>query len=458
MTTQGETDQGQAEVGPRGNQAGAAADRGHFPAFRRFLGRLRWHRQAPPRDNSAERRGTVSAHAHATCMNCGAGLTGGFCHMCGQRDRDLRRPLWTFLEEMIDPIFSADSRITRTIFRLIFLPGTLTRDYMAGRRARYVTPFKMYVATTFLFFITLSLANIALVDLRAIPRDAETGEQSAAGAADAAEVQGNGLPADAAAMLNSLPDGVLDAMTVRDDSGRQIPLRQALADPGFTLNADQRRKIERLLEKIKGKDRPNIVQLGGAPVSDGYVTVNLDELPFRLELGAFTPITDRERFQVAEADVASALQAESGDTRTERRLSRGLARVANDPTAFNGMFNDLLPKALIILMPVFAAFLWLFHWGRSRHYLHQLVFALHFHSFLFVLLTVMVLLAPYVAGPVLAWIFWIGSSLYLIVALWLGQDQGVIRAFIKAGLIYSIYFLMLSLALGIILYEGLTAA
>ncbi len=101
-----------------------------------------------------------------------------------------------------------------------------------------------------------------------------------------------------------------------------------------------------------------------------------------------------------------------------------------------------------MLLPQYALILRLLHWHKERLILHQLVITLHFHSFLFLLMTALIIVIPRFGGDLGFGIFWWGTSLYLIIALKVGQEQGIIRAFIKAGFIWVSYFAIMALAIG----------
>jgi hypothetical protein len=94
---------------------------------------------------------------HARCGNCGAELCGPYCHVCGQPIKGAIRPLASLLHDMADTLLNLDSRIFRTLLPLLLRPGFLTNEYFAGRRVRYVTPFRLY------FF--LSVASFLLVQI-----------------------------------------------------------------------------------------------------------------------------------------------------------------------------------------------------------------------------------------------------------------------------------------------------
>ena len=90
------------------------------------------------------------------CKNCEQPLNGGYCSNCGQRDIELLK-FKKLIKDFFDHHLDLDSRIFRTIKYLMFRPGFLTIEYWNGRRARYVPPFKIYLLTSFLYFMVLSL-------------------------------------------------------------------------------------------------------------------------------------------------------------------------------------------------------------------------------------------------------------------------------------------------------------
>jgi F0F1-type ATP synthase membrane subunit b/b' len=91
------------------------------------------------------------------CLNCGASLNGGrFCANCGQPAQP-NRSLWHLIEELLWNVFNLDTKAWRTLPRLAFRPGTLTREYIDGKRARYLTPLATFLLCYFLMFLTFSM-------------------------------------------------------------------------------------------------------------------------------------------------------------------------------------------------------------------------------------------------------------------------------------------------------------
>jgi hypothetical protein len=91
------------------------------------------------------------------CLNCGDPTPGNFCRTCGQRKVEVHVSLGRMLLEALDDQFSINSALPRTMGALLVRPGHLTREYMSGRIARYIPPFRLYLVTSVLFFLALSL-------------------------------------------------------------------------------------------------------------------------------------------------------------------------------------------------------------------------------------------------------------------------------------------------------------
>ncbi len=91
------------------------------------------------------------------CLNCSAGLTGRWCSSCGQSEEARHRSLRHLLAELAEALTHADSRLWRTLGRLAWKPGRLTRDYLEGRRTSQLPPLRLVLIALFLLFTVASL-------------------------------------------------------------------------------------------------------------------------------------------------------------------------------------------------------------------------------------------------------------------------------------------------------------
>jgi hypothetical protein len=108
--------------------------------------------------------GVEEARAPGSCANCGAEVVERYCSRCGQ-DGGLtpRLPLKEIVAEGLGEVLSVDGRMARTIGPFFLRPGLLTAEYLAGRRARYSSPLRLYLLTTLCFFLAASAGGFPAV-------------------------------------------------------------------------------------------------------------------------------------------------------------------------------------------------------------------------------------------------------------------------------------------------------
>ncbi len=95
-------------------------------------------------------------HTHeGACLNCGTPLTGPHCHTCGQRAH-VHRTLGAFSHDLLHGALHFEGKTWRTLPKLAVRPGELTRRYIAGERARFVSPIALLLFSVFLMFAVFS--------------------------------------------------------------------------------------------------------------------------------------------------------------------------------------------------------------------------------------------------------------------------------------------------------------
>ncbi|HWJ58463.1 MAG TPA: DUF3667 domain-containing protein [Sphingomicrobium sp.] len=99
--------------------------------------------------------GEIDGRREGRCLNCGTPLSGPYCSECGQR-AVLHRSLLSFLQDFVQGIYNFEGKIWRTLPMLAWCPGDLTRRYIHGERARYVSPVALYLFSVFAMFAVLN--------------------------------------------------------------------------------------------------------------------------------------------------------------------------------------------------------------------------------------------------------------------------------------------------------------
>lgn len=93
------------------------------------------------------------------CLNCGTEVPDRFCSHCGQENVETKESFGHLVNHFFQDITHYDSKFLSTLKYLFFYPGYLTKRYLAGHRADFVNPIRLYVFTSFVFFLILSMVN-----------------------------------------------------------------------------------------------------------------------------------------------------------------------------------------------------------------------------------------------------------------------------------------------------------
>ena len=93
------------------------------------------------------------AVAAAHCRNCHVPLAGPYCAACGQRDVPPNPTFGEFAADAWDALVSVDGKLFNSVRLVLARPGELTRRYLAGHRAPYLPPLRLYLACSLAFFV-----------------------------------------------------------------------------------------------------------------------------------------------------------------------------------------------------------------------------------------------------------------------------------------------------------------
>lgn len=99
----------------------------------------------------------IDADPYACCPNCGARVTGRYCHECGQKRITGPLTVRELLADIARRAFRLDSALLHTFMRSIRAPGVLSRDYLAGRRRGILDPVHYFLSSV---FVQLAIASL----------------------------------------------------------------------------------------------------------------------------------------------------------------------------------------------------------------------------------------------------------------------------------------------------------
>jgi hypothetical protein len=81
-----------------------------------------------------------------------------YCPICGQENHNPRKPLLHYLSDLIEAFFHFDNKTWRSLKTLLLKPGTITKDFIENKRARYTPPIRMFVLIL-TFFVLASFVS-----------------------------------------------------------------------------------------------------------------------------------------------------------------------------------------------------------------------------------------------------------------------------------------------------------
>ena len=112
-------------------------------------------RAVEPKDGEPGADGHTQERA---CLNCGCELLGDYCHCCGQQAH-VHRTLRAFGHDLLHSALHLEGKIWKTVPLLIWKPGELTRRYIDGERAKFVSPVALFLFMVFLMFAVMGLTG-----------------------------------------------------------------------------------------------------------------------------------------------------------------------------------------------------------------------------------------------------------------------------------------------------------
>jgi hypothetical protein len=372
------------------------------------------------------------------CANCGAELLGEYCYACGQPVKGMIRPLSSMMHDIADTIFNIDSRIFRTLWPLYVKPGYLSNEYFAGRRVRFVTPFRLY------FFLSIA-AFFAI--------QAWLGDVSLTGV----DIQG---PNSASSLSSAMTKEEVAARRDKKIADMEVarPAMAAIPKPDKAKKATD--KLDREENEVRDEANKRIAYLDKVaqakaanapppPESDG--DVDEDHESFNVNGKKWDEKTNPIEFSWLPA---------FANARFNAAITRGLAnmnRFSKDPRPFIIGIFSVLPQVLFVVMPLFALILKIFFIFKRRLYMEHLIIALHSHAFIFLSLlfiTLMIALKKSIAATapwlavLLDWLIFF-AGWWIPVYLFLTQKrvykQGWIMTTIKFGVIGICYTVIIAM-------------
>ena len=331
------------------------------------------------------------------CLNCGQPLSTAdkFCSYCGQKNIQ-KLSFSSFIDQIISGFFSYDSRFWKTFIPLLIKPGILSKNFIEGKRARYVNPFQMYLHVSIIFFIIIGWNNNT------------TSEEN---------VQRNEINQIDIDSLITSTKGVLLKPVVIDstnnkistDLGSGITFSEKFNDTIYNIDQGIYSTLT-VSDKIEdfysfNTNNPTIVNTNQALNRLGYPTTFWNTFYFE-----------------------HALKIRKNTIKIQQDSGKGFLK----------SLMSYMSIGLFIFLPLFTLVLKLFYYRKHMNYMEHLVFVFHTQTVFFLLLIISNIISLF-SDYENAWIFTLLFLIYLYLAIRTFYNQGRFKTLLKFTLLNIIY-------------------
>jgi len=314
------------------------------------------------------------------CLNCGHKVEERFCPHCGQENIQPKQPFYYLFTHFIEDFTHYDGQFWKTIKYLLFRPGKLTKEYLAGKRQFYVAPVKLYIFISFITFFLPSLFSSSEEHENKELYSVNTTEKEKANKEKIAKIL-DSINKENKTML--VKPEVIQDLKVAEVNGNNI-------------------ELDALEETKDGK--LSILGARNMKQFDSLYSKNTNK---QSVFNFMRPIA-KKVFHLQEQGLNK-----------EQIFDK-----------FSETVVHTLPKALFIYLPVFAFFLWIFHNKKKWWFFDNGIFTLHYFSFLLLGILILIfssklisLLPDYTIFNVLSTIIYTGAIGYMLIYFFIAHHR-----------------------------------
>lgn len=330
------------------------------------------------------------------CLNCGQKLflQENYCPNCGQLNDNRRQNIWTLIGDGFANYFNVDSKVYRSIFPLLFRPGFLTLEFIAGKRKKYLPPARMYFTVSIIYFLFLSLSGYF--------KDTKNKNKSFAQVLDEIEQGQNQDFLDSTIRITTTEPAPIVQQKINESSSKDTLVLDTLMLDGKAIPID------------------SLIQNANSPsnkIGEDFQIINIPD-----------------RFRKLPTDMALDSMGWKKNLIT-RTFFEQLIRIYDTETEdFKRFVFSKAPILLFLLIPLIGLVLMLFYLRRNFTYLEHLIFAFHTQTVFFLVLLVYDIILYFFETKTLSELILV-FGLYLILALKKVYQQNWLKTFFKFILI-----------------------
>lgn len=398
------------------------------------------------RQKSTKQKNAETADIINECKNCGTSFKGNYCPNCGQSTKEYDRPFSVLIYDFMGTMFAFDTRFLKTLIALITSPGHYSSEFVKGKRASYMQPFKFYVFVSFVFFLLLHLKTGEFISANS---DANpTAITTPISAKDSADV--NSAHAIIEKSLSTAKERLNHPMKTAEmakkldktGTGKNLDKDEINQVRSALLLATDKKTADSLTRKIQNKIAEENANKKASADSSGvtlskterdkvFTTKNIKKVQYYLLKAYNKPNTSP----------------------FAKRLLGNTIRLMDFPQVFVTRALQYFSWSLFVLVPFFAFWLWLFFHKTRSFYFDHLVYSLASVSTTFLILSIILaikLIFPNKLSAPENYLLWL-----IPIYIWLGMKKyykrSVIGTTFKFFVLSAIYWFS-SLMAGLVVF------
>ncbi|PRX57956.1 DUF3667 domain-containing protein [Flagellimonas meridianipacifica] len=374
------------------------------------------------------------------CLNCGHELdvSDKFCPNCSQMNSTKKVTLKDFFDEFFSSLVNYDSKLLKTLSALLIRPGSITKDYINGKRITYTNPFRFLLSLAFLYFLMFTY-NTTFSDF---------------------DRQFSGFDEKIINQVRPL-SYALDSTNVFNDT---IALNENAQKALKQLDSLDKNELK-ISETLKGLDsitnfdpkkfKENNDSLILSNPSKYFASIQKESSMFgrtMKKMDFFSVVIRKDTIYSFKEAVAKYQIEDRRSNRMPFNAAASLLRVIQAPGSFINATIGKLPFVIFFFLPIFTAFIWLVYIRKKYTYTDHLIFSFHNQSLLFILL-ILSLIIDTIFGTASAGWFLTIFGFYLYKAMRKFYGQGRFKTIVKYIFLNTI-FVFLAFFTAILLFAG----
>ncbi|WP_199118836.1 DUF3667 domain-containing protein [Pedobacter sp. ASV28] len=278
---------------------------------------------------------SIKLRKEKNCLNCGHEVAETYCPHCGQENIELKEDAWHMITHAIADYFHFEHKFFGTIKPLLLKPGKLTVDYVAGKRASFLHPIKLYIFISIVFFITIFSGN--------------------------------------------------DKKNKYTETNVQIA-EKLKKDTVVSNSVDEVKEILKYIPVSKSKKDSILKEVKKDIKEDGSATVNIGTKRKKRGFNKF--VYENQTLEEYEKKQLALPKAERDNFIVNYFTKKGI-EFNKYPDPGKKIGEDMIkyvPKMMFVLLPLFALILKLAYVRKKRYYYEHLIYSFHTHSAIFLAL------------------------------------------------------------------------